>query len=250
MICRKIHLPDQSSYWFLISQIEHARISGQLARHCLSHLEPSMAEELVQAIVHHDDGWSAWELGPTLDAAAERPLQFYELPIAASLEIWSRSIEVAATIGPRAGWVVASHFIALLDARSESLPALAVQWREEMKSARSDWDSAWRSSDEASESLGWLQLLDVASLWLCGKCPGVGEALEQPPDGYRFAEGQALETDFSGSRGRAQMRPWRLDVSEVELVANGWIVPIREYCDAGALLEARAEHTVVWRLVS
>lgn len=249
MICRKLHLTDQPQMWLMISQVEHASISGLLAGHCCSHLDSSLRDELIQAVVHHDDGWKAWEAKPQLDETKQRPLAFYELPLKYSLEIWSRSIEAANKIGPRAAWVVASHFIALLEARPEPRPAHAEAWRAEMVEQRNRWQAAWHSRELAQDSLHWLQLLDIASLWLCGKCPGQGEVVAHRPEGYTMGANNPLKTEFLYLEDRASMQPWRLDVEELKITATGWIAPAREYADSDELLAHRIEHAISWKIV-
>ena len=118
MIRREVRFADGRRQWLLISQIEHARISGDLAERCMEQFGDSdsalntVREELLQAIVHHDDGWIEWEMAPRLDLDFGRPLSFLELPIDDALAVWSRSIDAVGKFGEFAAWVVAGHFSA------------------------------------------------------------------------------------------------------------------------------------------
>ena len=250
MICRKIQFVDQEPMGLMISQIEHARISGLLAEHCLSHLDKSLRVELTQAIIHHDDGWAEWEASPQLDETNHRPLSFYELTLEDSLEIWTNSIRSAKEYGPRAAWVVASHFAFLLDSSKESNTSSAEKWRDQLVVQCKQWRRVWRSSREAKEAWLWLRLLDVMSLWLCSVCPCQDEQASQLPKSYHVGKGQLLEAKFSYDQGRMRITPWRFDVPSLEVEAEGWLVPIQEYSSSDELLAARVACKRSWTLSS
>src|SRR6187200_2267627 len=110
MIRRELKLTDNSTIWLLVSQVEHARMSGELVRDWREAFSP----DVVDAIAHHDDGWAAWEDEPKLDPARGAPYSFLEMPLAESLSIWDKSIAAARAFGPLGGWIVAGHFYNLL----------------------------------------------------------------------------------------------------------------------------------------
>lgn len=254
MIRREIQLAGQPPQWLLISQIEHARISGLLAKQCLSHLEEPIREELTQAIIHHDDGWANWERRPTLDADG-RPPSFRELPFETSLPIWTASIDAAATIGPFAAWVVAGHFLALLQFSDKPAQPFVDQWQQQTTARQNEWLAAWQAIDPqrhvkslADEALRWLQLMDVMSLWLCSACPCVGEDATEPPNDYQVSQGNSWETTFSYKNGVVRIRPWRFNCAELEVEATGWIIPAQSYDLPEALLAVREPVELRWLL--
>src|SRR5690606_14127877 len=116
MIRRTQLAPDGLPRWVLIPQTEHARLSGQMAAAWggggYSRLDPY--EEMVAAAAHHDDGWAAWDQHSDVDPATGRPLDFTEMPVPVSLEIWRGSIQSARRYGPLAAWAVSGHFSALM----------------------------------------------------------------------------------------------------------------------------------------
>jgi len=261
MIRRELQLPGEAPQWLLISQVEHARLSGVLGEHCLSHFPDAVRTELFHALVHHDDGWVTWDARPQLDPERHRPLSFFEVPHEASLPMWTDSISAAAEFGPLAGWVVASHFLALLDAGDDPLEPFEAEWRRLALGQQVKWFDAWHaqnpelhSADLAADALLWLQLLDVMSLWLCGSCPAEGETADEPATDksarYLALGGSPLETQLSFDGERIRMQPWRFDVPALQLEVAGWLVPVREYCDAEELLAARTGHIVRWRIAS
>ncbi|HCK42401.1 MAG TPA: hypothetical protein DHW22_12310 [Planctomycetaceae bacterium] len=266
MIRREIHFPGKKPHWLLISQKEHARVSAMMADRCLSEFGQSVARddlvalraELLAAIVHHDDGWVPWDAAPHLDTKHHRPPSFREMRLEDVLPIWTSSIKTAAAEGPLAGLTVAGHFIALLEAsEKEFKSALARDWQQDMAALRDKWFADWQGVHPtlptlqlAAEALLWLQLFDVASLWLCSACPGQDEQFHQPLENYHFAPDSLLQTRFRtlDQPGHVTFIPWRLDVPELLLEADGQIIPIREYHNMSELNEARQPHTVRWVL--
>jgi hypothetical protein len=80
--------------WLLISQVEHARLAGELAEawNFNGGRMVAVRDELVQAVRQHDEGWAVWELSPTVDPETGRPRDFTEMPMPTATGIWSRSI--------------------------------------------------------------------------------------------------------------------------------------------------------------
>ncbi len=89
MIRRDDIPPDDPPRWLLISQIEHARVSAELARYWgrapLKAVEPS--EIVLPTILRHDDGWQAWESRPAVNGDGA-PTSFTEMPPGDGNEIW------------------------------------------------------------------------------------------------------------------------------------------------------------------
>lgn len=165
--------------WLMISQIEHARVSHQLAsewRGLLADAPPPVRDEVLAAILHHDDGWADWERTPKIDPDHGRPYGFTEMPPAEAQAIWTGSIDVCRRIGPLAGWVVASHFIELQDKQDDDYH----DWKPWLAASRrlSDgWLAAWQAADPshtralAEDCVRVLQAFDWLSLWLCCRAP-------------------------------------------------------------------------------
>ncbi|HEX6984505.1 MAG TPA: DUF3891 family protein, partial [Planctomycetaceae bacterium] len=86
--------------WLLISQVDHARLAGDLAAAWGNDRVAGLplAEWLVPAVRDHDEGWRIWEAAPTVTEEG-RPRQFTEMPAAEAAAIWAVSIDVCAS-GP------------------------------------------------------------------------------------------------------------------------------------------------------
>ena len=271
MIRREVRFADGAPQWLLISQVEHARLSGELAERCFNcfgnHKDSlqDVRQELLQAISHHDDGWLDWETEPRLDPKLGRPLSFLELPLGEALEIWERSIVAASRIGELAAWVVAGHFSALLaTVGHHAAETEARSWLRDVAARRSAWFAGWRSRQEslhtaelAGAALKWLQLFDILSLWSCSQYPVVGEQIAQWPESFRTAEDWILVREIrpasqnpSGQACRIVLDPWPYEEHEIFLQAAADLVPVRHYANSRELLTARVPFVAEWVLVS
>ena len=81
MIRREIELSEGEKLWLLVSQVDHAHMSGELTRND----REEFSSEVVEAIKHHDDGWKTWESSPHINSAIGGPYSFLEMPLEVSL---------------------------------------------------------------------------------------------------------------------------------------------------------------------
>ena len=254
MIRRDTTLPDGSAGWILISQVEHARLSGELAEKWqiapLVDAGPAVRRELLGAIYHHDDGWSTWERRPKVDAELGRPLDFTEMPIEDSLTIWRGSIEAAETIGPLAAHVVAGHFLFLLQlsAAWEDGDAATREWFAEFKQRQEGWLDEWQNAtddardDVAADALRVLQMFDVLSLYLC--C-----AERTEPRQFETPTGEPLTLTPTGQQSFS-VAPWPISSTEaLDLSVNGTRLLAGRYETDAALADAGSDEiSLSWRL--
>ena len=268
MIRRDIPLADGSAGWMLISQIEHARISAEVAKYCIGGLcdasqragespPPAPIRDVVlNAIRHHDDGWADWEQSPQLDRNDGRPLSFTEISHTSAIEIWSRSINAVARSGPLASWMVAGHFLRL--SRSFATSAAAadlIQWQTEVEARRHEWFAAWQQVDAgrhslalADEALQWLWTFDEVSLWLCCTCTAM-EPIPCAPEPYRAGRGTPIEMELDAiGADAATARPWRFAEATLKLTISGQVVPAACYRGPAELLAAERPQSLSWRL--
>ncbi len=225
MIRREEQTPG-GMQWVLIGQPDHAQLAAELARHWgAAPLEPR--DELLLAIGHHDDGWTEWERSPQLDSERGRPLNFTEMPAEDSLEVWRRSIERAAARGPLVGWLVASHFSALLRGSSHAQLDAAVAWLTEFDARRRGWLAAWQESspsaspEAAERALRHLQMFDWLSLWFC-------TAVRTKPEPFATPSGDKL-TITPEREGIFLASPWPLHVESLVLEIAGRAIPADDY---------------------
>ncbi|MGC3969348.1 MAG: DUF3891 family protein [Pirellulales bacterium] len=207
---------------------------------------PDRREEFIAAVLHHDDGWIAWELRPTVGDG--KPRDFLEMPIDEALAIWRRSIAVARNFGPLAGFAVSKHFAALCQ-RSHDEKAHDPTWRylaEEFFDEQADHENDWRRdllakgmTPEAVESqtlLAWqgLRFFDLASLWLC--C-----AERQEPDMVEiegFVSLRCVPDGFADGAAVIRVAPWPLTEPELRLSVPCRTIPALDYATDAELSAA------------
>ncbi|MCI0334096.1 MAG: DUF3891 family protein [Planctomycetes bacterium] len=173
MIRREITTANGAKLWLLVSQVEHAHMSGELARHW----REAFTRDVVDAIAHHDDGWAAWEAEPKLNPETGAPFSFLEMPVPAALVIWDHSIAAAGEFGPLAAYIVAGHFYNLLNNSEHAKDPLAVAWLTAKRKHRTGWLDEWVRADPsqtleyAKRAQQMLLVADLFSLWLCCDSP-------------------------------------------------------------------------------
>ena len=256
MIRRPVTAADCHPRWALISQVEHARVAGELAEHWgAPPFEPLVPrDELVATIFHHDDGWAEWERTPGVDPKHGRPLQFTEMPVTESLVIWQRSIDAVRPLGDLAPWLVSGHFSALLrrsnawqPTRPPESPA-AQAFLQRQDHDREVWLAAWQHRDPphntnavAERGLEWLQFFDALSLWLC--CSERHE-----PQSFRVPSGSTL-TFTPSSSIKIRVDPWPWTGRELHVQTPARAIPVASY-SAEQLRSAVSNEPIIvdWRL--
>lgn len=241
--------------YLLIPQIEHAQLAGSLAQHWgggqFAPLEPQ--DELLWAIVHHDDGWRRWDESPGIDPQRGVPRSFTEMEIDDALAIWSTSIDGAAIAGPLRGYLVGGHFCALARRsatwrKDDPSQPRAQTFVDDYEARMQSWLATWQSVDPAGNTaatakraLAQLQFFDLLSLWFC--C-----AEASGPDSVATPAGPEL-TLTPESPQRLRLSPWPFVVGRVNLEVAGRIVPEGPYASRAELAAAPAEPVILrWEL--
>src|SRR4051794_21366437 len=100
--------------FLLITQHDHAQLSGKLATHLGNETfsPPSPYRESVDGIALHDCGWPLHDDNPTLSAQGQ-PLHVLESPMSVATRVWSESARRAAEVDPYTGLLVSLHVLAL-----------------------------------------------------------------------------------------------------------------------------------------
>jgi hypothetical protein len=275
MIRRNLPLGTDPQEWLLISQIEHARLSRMLAEHWGNDEVPpiickpdesnpaqlKVRREVLAAIVRHDNGWAEWEAAPTLDFEYGRPLDFMEMPQTTAVSIWEKSIHAARREGPLGGWIVAGHFLALLDNSHHPLEDETANWRDRIEKERAAWHEEWLATDArlhtealANESLRWLQLFDWLSLWHCCNCPvfpsdtlDATEPLELQVSGSHLSS-ILFKPSSIASGFEVLVEPWPFETPEFTFSASCNVVPAKRYASSQELVAAYEPRQLKWRL--
>jgi hypothetical protein len=268
MIRRELEFAD-GRYWLLVSQVEHAHVSGELVRHWKTEFAP----EVVEAIRHHDDGWAAWEAEPKIDPKAGAPYSFLEMPLAESLAIWDASIAAARKFGSLAGYIVAGHFYSLLSESENAAAATAMAWLAAKRKVRTTWLDEWVRADPAhtleyaKQAQQMLLLTDLFSLWLCCDCPLGGNedsVLDDSPMRIRseFLHGQfrfkvaaagrrhpTFENPDEALAWVVEVDPYPLRTSPLSLSATALVAPMGPHTNWQGLRGVSRPIELRWRLI-
>jgi len=168
---------DCGSDWLLFSQIDHARIAGELALLWENEaIQPlPISDQFLSAVIHHDAGWQEWEQAPTIDPETGFPRDFTEMPMPVATDIWTKSIEHCRQFGMFPAIWVSKHFTYLAECALESRQedAVDVAALETFLQQQRKNQPLWQEDvlDERVEELvesGYrmLQLFDRLSLWM------------------------------------------------------------------------------------
>ena len=186
----------------LVTQPDHARLSGAFAAALDRERFPGITDETVQAISEHDIGWLP------LDGAAPKPVlppfeqdgrlrSFLTTPPKVFLQAWTGSIANAEKIGPTAGTMVSRHFEGLAKFRLQRSQDSAedvtrLNYFLAQESARQHRLGAEGSS---TDLLPILQFCDLISLCICCDVDGTSKFP------MNFGEGAVHLTRSNGVAG-------------------------------------------------
>ena len=247
----------QGNDFLLITQDDHARLSGRFAEH-IGHAQfspPSPRKEALLGAALHDCGWPLHDEQPTLNPRGE-PLHVLESPMAIATRVWTESARRAyEEAGPYAGLLVSIHVFTLSATakRDDGTPHERAQNREELfmlnqfqqaqiehqedlrrqLGLRTDRPlklglAAKRGVDEQEDLLSfnyaWVKAMDAVSLDLCCS-EDLFPKLDwvQPRPG---AEPVAIRVEHP-AQGELALDPWPFDVGRIEMTVPCRRVPAR-----------------------
>lgn len=158
-----------------ITQLDHARLAGQIAQHIDPEFFPALEISIIQAISLHDEGWAELDSKPPVRS-------FLQVPPADFLRAWRGSISAAGKVSPLGALMVGGHFSRIGKTRLElasNTPAevqLLSEFLAEQEQARRKQTLAL-SEAQIEELIDLLQFCDVYSLYLCS---GAQERVQFP----------------------------------------------------------------------
>ncbi len=170
----------EADQYLLISQPDHARLSGEMAAQFKASFLPEVDRSIAKAIGAHDAGWAArfqFERDlqgdpPRTDTG--RPLHFMQVTAEEALSAWSGSIKAAGEISPLGEYMVSCHFSRIgwmriqMEVDTPADLARVQGFVRDEEEAQAKLESKLPlSKDELAEYVDLLQLCDVLSLYLC-----------------------------------------------------------------------------------
>jgi hypothetical protein len=189
-VINKLQSLDADRY-LLISQPDHAKLSGEMAARFDTSVLPPIEDSIVKAIGVHDDGWQQIPFERNLEGEPAlrtdgRPQSFMQVSVPESLSSWSGSIQAGHEVGELGEYMVSAHFSRIGRMRLEmynDTPAdrqkLQVFVRNEEDRQKQLSGRLKHTEKQLAEYVDLLQFCDVLSLYLC--C-GAKSAVEFPQE--------------------------------------------------------------------
>jgi len=89
---------------------------------------PEPFESFCLAVAEHDNGWSEWELQPTLDAKSRTPNTFMSIPTEEHIALYQRGIERLVKVDHYAALLVSMHCAGLYDRARATMPGYSAKY--------------------------------------------------------------------------------------------------------------------------
>jgi hypothetical protein len=195
----------------IVLQPEHARLSGDLARHLREEVFGPIPDEVLNAIAQHDAGWQEADQ-EQLDAIGREPVKpFPLLPRKMSIPCWEESIRRAEAVSPLTGVIVSRHFCAL-GIQDEVYGPFLEKENPRREHIERTLGIGFSDLDRWTDAIGFC---DVLSLYLCsGTRQPVEFPLAHPAlPGAREARKVVIDWDHEKPRFPALLLPAGTKVS-------------------------------------
>lgn len=222
---------DEGTNWLVITQPEHAALSGRLAQDWAT--IPTPRAETLLAIYEHDNGHAKSDANGDWDPQTGEVRDFRSTPTERQAAIGRRGVERLAVEYPYAALLVAIHF---------GEHAAKVQLLTRLRADPTQ--AADATTERINSSYQLLQACDALSLAVC---LGVGRfSSSQETPAFR-PDGQPLfDMAFYHREGGAiALDPWPFAPERVIARSTARVIPARHYASADAL--ADAFHTAALR---
>jgi len=181
----------EAEQYLLVSQPDHARLSGDIAAKMRATFLPKSDESTAKAIGAHDAGWAQFSFERDLKGEPPRtntgrPQHFMQVPLAEAISAWTGSIKAAGEVSPLGEYMVSAHFSRIahmrmqieLDSAEDAAHLKGFIRGEEEYQAKLQ-PKIGLPNDALNEYVDLLQFCDVLSLYLC--C-GAKDAAEFPQE--------------------------------------------------------------------
>lgn len=114
----------------VIRQTDHAFLAAFFAREWgnerFSKPQPNVSFCL--AVAEHDNGWTDWELQPTLDPKTQSPYSFMSIPTETHIALYQRGIERLVKADHYAALLVTMHAAELYDRARATMPGYSAKY--------------------------------------------------------------------------------------------------------------------------
>jgi hypothetical protein len=242
---------EQGDQLLLIRQTDHAFLAGFFAKEWGNDefTRPEPFGSFCLAVAEHDNGWSEWELQPTLDAKSRTPNTFMSIPTEEHIALYQRGIERLVKVDHYAALLVSMHCAGLYDRARATMPGYSAKYVKSTETALvNDFVQRLRLQqlrlkvdlranpatkdlileDVLKANFERLETLDRLSLHLC-LSPQENCVIDAVP---KDAHDEEVDLDLRSEGGNVLTLapyPFKRDVLEVSILARR--IPKRVYVD-------------------
>ncbi len=123
-------IQEQGDQLLLIRQTDHAVLAGFFARALGNQLflRPEPFEAFCLAVTEHDNGWTEWELAPSIDPKTFAPYNFMSIPTEEHMALYQHGIERVVKANHYAGLLVSMHCAGLYDRTRATMPGFSAKY--------------------------------------------------------------------------------------------------------------------------
>jgi Protein of unknown function (DUF3891) len=242
---------EQGDQLLLIRQTDHAFLAGFFAKEWGNEefARPEPFGSFCLAVAEHDNGWSEWELQPTLDAKSRTPNTFMSIPTEEHIALYQRGIERLVKVDHYAALLVSMHCAGLYDRARATMPGYSAKYVKSTETALvNDFVQRLRLQqlrlkvdlravpatrdliveDVLKANFERMETLDRLSLHLC-LSPQENCVIDAVP---KDAHDEEVDLDLRSEGGNVLTLapyPFKRDVLEVSILARR--IPKRVYVD-------------------
>ena len=244
-------IQEQGDQLLLIRQTDHAFLAGFLAKEWGNEEfpRPEPFASFCLAAAEHDNGWTEWELEPTLDSKARTPNTFMSIPTEEHIALYQRGIERLVKVDHYAALLVSLHCAGLYDRARATMPGFSAKYvkaseaplvtdfvqrlRLQQLRLKTDLRANGATKDFVIEDVlkanfEQLEALDRLSLHLCMN-PQENCVIDAVPQDHA---GNEVDLDLRSEGGNVLTlapHPFKREVLEVSILARR--IPKRLYVD-------------------
>jgi hypothetical protein len=242
---------EQGDQLLLIRQTDHAFLAGFFAKEWGNEEfpRPEPFESFCLAVAEHDNGWSEWEVQPTLDPKTRQPYTFMSIPTEEHIALYQKGIERLVKVDHYAALLVSMHCTGLYDRTRATMPGYSAKYvkstettivadfvqRLRLQQLRLKVDLRaneatrdWVLEDSLKANFERLEALDRLSLHMCLN-PQENCIIDAVP---KDGSGNEVDLDLRSEGANVltlSPYPFKRDVLEVSILARR--IPKRLYVD-------------------
>ncbi|MGO4890341.1 DUF3891 family protein [Anaerobacillus sp. MEB173] len=164
------------SSFILVTQHDHAEISGQLAEHWKKELlsDLSKREDFLYGVYQHDKCWIDLDSSPFWNDEINAPYSFIDFPLVPRLVHYKHGIDTIEDENPYAALLCSMHYCALIGRNPEKAKWFLINERErQQKLKKLTGINSYEKKESIKTQLNILQFCDHLSIYLCNSEPGV-----------------------------------------------------------------------------